>query len=158
MQALRQTTIPSLVRVKSEVLERVGLYVRHRNFNSVVLLYSEDLFPALLARRSTSLAAENIQAVQTLAINSASFERATEIFRQLPSHTMAIIGFGGGKAFGRPSRQNRSPGWNGSKPCGRPRRSKPPFTPSCPPAIACPRLKIFSLPTCICKSALSTKT
>ena len=99
MQVLKQTTIPSMVRVKPGALERVGLYAGRHDFNSIVLLYSEDLSPALLDRMNTSLASENIQVVQTLAINFASFEKATEIFKELPAHAKAIIGFGGGKAL-----------------------------------------------------------
>jgi len=99
MLALKQTTIPSLVRVKPGALDRVGIYARRHDFSSVVLLYSEDLSHALIDRMQASLAVEKIQVIQNVPVNSASFENAMELFKQLAPRASAIIGFGGGKAL-----------------------------------------------------------
>jgi glycerol-1-phosphate dehydrogenase [NAD(P)+] len=99
MQALKQTIIPSLVRVKPGALDRVGIYARRHDFNSIVLLYSEDLSAALISRMQASLASENIQIVQSVPITTASFEIATELFKHLDPGVEAVIGFGGGKAL-----------------------------------------------------------
>jgi len=99
MLTLKQVSIPVLVRVKNGALDRIGIYTRRQQFTRVVLLFSQDLLPALLARVTASLAAEQIEVLQQLPVGSASFEQAVELFRQLPTTTHAIIGVGGGKAL-----------------------------------------------------------
>ena len=99
MLTLKQVSIPVLVRVKNGALDRVGLYARRQQFTRVVLLFSQDLQPALLARLAAGMAAEQIEVLQQLPVTAASFEHAVEIFRQLPTTTHAIIGVGGGKAL-----------------------------------------------------------
>src|SRR5277367_1990438 len=99
MLTSRQTDIPSLVRVKPGALDRMGIYARRHGFDRIVLLHSEDLSAALLDRMTAALAAEKILVEQKLPIASASFEDAARIFRELPSHASAVIGFGGGKAL-----------------------------------------------------------
>jgi glycerol-1-phosphate dehydrogenase [NAD(P)+] len=99
MLTLKQVSIPVLVRVKSGALDRIGLYARRQKFTRVVLLFSQDLQPALLARVTAGLAAEKIDLLKQLPVSSASFEQAVEIFRLLPGTTDAVIGVGGGKAL-----------------------------------------------------------
>ena len=99
MLTLKQVSIPVLVRVKNGALDRVGLYARRQQFSRVVLLFSHDLQPALLARLTAGLAAEQIEVLQQLPVAAASFEQAVDIFRQLPTTTHAVIGVGGGKAL-----------------------------------------------------------
>jgi glycerol-1-phosphate dehydrogenase [NAD(P)+] len=99
MLTFKQVSIPVLVRVKSGALDRVGLYARRQQFTRVVLLFSQDLQPALLARLTDGLAAEQIEVLQQLPVAAASFEQAVEIFRQLPTTTHSVIGVGGGKAL-----------------------------------------------------------
>jgi len=99
MMQTKQVTIPALVRVKKDALDRVGIYARRQQFTRIVLLYSQDLLPALLARVTAGLAAEKVEILQQLPVSAASFEQAVEFFRQIPSTTHAIIGVGGGKAL-----------------------------------------------------------
>ena len=54
MLTLKQVTIPALVRVKPGALDRMGIYARRHDFKRVVLLYSSDLQPALLARMTAT--------------------------------------------------------------------------------------------------------
>lgn len=99
MLTLKQVSIPVLVRVKHNALDRVGIYARRQEFTRVVLLFSQDLQPSLLARMDTGLAAEGIEVLQQLPVAAAGFEQAVEIFRGLPGTTDAVIGLGGGKAL-----------------------------------------------------------
>ena len=94
-----QISIPTLVRVKPGAVDRVGLYARRHSFMNVVLLFSDDLQPALMARIEEGLKREGVQVLQRLPVRNASFEQAREIFPALPARTNAIIGFGGGKAL-----------------------------------------------------------
>jgi glycerol-1-phosphate dehydrogenase [NAD(P)+] len=95
----RQTAIPALVRVKPGALDRMGIYAGRQQFERVVLFFSQDLDERLLARLTSSLQSQNIQILQRTEVDSISFERVTELFRQAPRNTDAIIGFGGGKAL-----------------------------------------------------------
>jgi glycerol-1-phosphate dehydrogenase [NAD(P)+] len=52
-----------------------------------------------MARLTRSLQLRNIQILQKTAVESISFEKVTELFRQSPANADAIIGFGGGKAL-----------------------------------------------------------
>ena len=99
MLTLKQVSIPVLVRVKHNALDRMGIYARRQEFTRVVLLFSQDLQPALLARMDAALAGERIEVLQRLPVSDASFEQAEEVFRRLPATTDAVIGLGGGKAL-----------------------------------------------------------
>jgi glycerol-1-phosphate dehydrogenase [NAD(P)+] len=95
----KQTTIPSLVRVKPGALDRMGIYAERHEFMRVVLFFSQDLDDRLMGRLTASLRSRNIQILQQMPVESISFEKATELFRQSPRNADAIIGFGGGKAL-----------------------------------------------------------
>jgi glycerol-1-phosphate dehydrogenase [NAD(P)+] len=99
MLTIKQISIPVLVRVKHNALDRVGIYARRQAFARVVLLFSQDLQAALLARMDAGLVQERIEVLQRLPVSTASFEQAVEIFRALPPTTDAVIGLGGGKAL-----------------------------------------------------------
>ncbi len=92
-------TIPSLVRIKTGALDRIGLYLARPAFQRAALLISSDLDPALIARADESLGEHDIGVVRQLAVEQASFERASAIFADLPGNCQAIIGLGGGKAL-----------------------------------------------------------
>jgi glycerol-1-phosphate dehydrogenase [NAD(P)+] len=95
----KQTTVPTLVRVKPGALDRMGIYVERLELMRVVLFFSSDLDESLLGRLTASLRSRNIQILQQTPVESIGFERATELFRQSPGSAEAIIGFGGGKAL-----------------------------------------------------------
>ncbi len=94
-----QIDIPSLVRVKTGAVGRVGIYARRHGFMEVALLHSADLHENLMNALCAGLQAENIAVLQRWPIREASFEQAREYFPQISARTRAIIGFGGGKAL-----------------------------------------------------------
>jgi glycerol-1-phosphate dehydrogenase [NAD(P)+] len=95
----RQTAIPELVRVKAGALDRMGIYAERYGFREVLLLFSDSLHSQLLERMTASLRSRDIQIVQQTQVESVSFEKAAELFRQSPTNAEAVIGFGGGKAL-----------------------------------------------------------
>jgi glycerol-1-phosphate dehydrogenase [NAD(P)+] len=95
----RQTAIQALVRVKPGALDRMGIYAERHEFMRVVLFFSQDLDHGLMARLIASFQSRNIQILQRTPVESISFEKAPELFRQSPRNADAIIGFGGGKAL-----------------------------------------------------------
>ncbi len=95
----KHTAIPTLVRVKPGALDRMGVYAGRYKFARVLLLFSQGLDARLLERLTASLDLRNIQILQQTPVESVSFEKAAELFRQSPRNADAIIGFGGGKAL-----------------------------------------------------------
>jgi glycerol-1-phosphate dehydrogenase [NAD(P)+] len=95
----KQTAIPTLVRVKPGALDRMGVYAERYELMRVLLLFSRGLDARLLGRLTASLQSRNIQILQQTPVESVSFEKAAELFRQSPRNADAIIGFGGGKAL-----------------------------------------------------------
>lgn len=95
----KQTTIPAVVRVKPGALDRMGIYAERNAFMRVLVFFSRDLDARLLDRLITSLGSRNIDIVQQIPVESASFEDASDLFHRLPMPANAIIGFGGGKAL-----------------------------------------------------------
>ncbi|MGB7794457.1 MAG: iron-containing alcohol dehydrogenase family protein [Terrimicrobiaceae bacterium] len=95
----KQTYIPNLVRVKPGALDRMGIYAERYGFARVILFFSQGLDARLMERLTASLQSRNIEILQQTPVESASFEKATELFHQSPGNADAIIGFGGGKAL-----------------------------------------------------------
>jgi glycerol-1-phosphate dehydrogenase [NAD(P)+] len=95
----KQTVIPTVVRVKPGALDRLGIYAERDRLMRVVLFFSQDLVPELMERLTASLEARNVRVLQQVPVQSISFEKTTELFRESPPNADAIIGFGGGKAL-----------------------------------------------------------
>jgi glycerol-1-phosphate dehydrogenase [NAD(P)+] len=99
MLSPRQTSIPSLVRVKPGALDRMGIYAERHGFLRVLLFFSQGLDPLLRDRLTASLQSRGVQTLQEIPVETISFESATEILHQSPRNADAIVGFGGGKAL-----------------------------------------------------------
>jgi len=99
MLAPKQTTIPTLVRVKPGALDRLGIYAERHEFWRIALFFSEDLDERLIGRLTASLRARKIEVLQQTPVGSLGFEKVTDLFRECPRNADAIIGFGGGKAL-----------------------------------------------------------
>lgn len=93
----RQVFLPSLVRVKPNALDRLGVYTARYGFRRVAVLHSEGLLDELLTRLADGLA--NTEVMDSIAVSDASFECATALYASLPPGIDALIGCGGGKAL-----------------------------------------------------------
>ncbi len=92
-------TIPTLVRIKSGTLDRLGVYVTRGQFKTVVLVLNKGLDAVLVNRVEQSLAQEGIRVLQRTEVLASSFEQAQDVFQSLPHNTGVILGLGGGKAL-----------------------------------------------------------
>lgn len=92
-------TVPGLVRIKPGALGRLGLYLRRRGLERVVILASHDLPPAVLGVVQTGLDREGIDVAAWLPIQSNAFEDISGIFADMPRGVSAVAGIGGGKAL-----------------------------------------------------------
>lgn len=91
--------IPTLVRIKSGALERMGIYLTRFQHRRVVVFQSAGLSPALPTCLRESLQSAKIEAVTWSDVAENSFEQAITYFTNLPRSTTAIVGIGGGKAL-----------------------------------------------------------
>jgi glycerol-1-phosphate dehydrogenase [NAD(P)+] len=91
--------IPTLVRIKQNAIDRLGVYCRRGGFERVVLFYNKDLSIKLVERVERALASEQISLLQRVEVGASSFEEAQEAFLALSFGTQIIIGIGGGKAL-----------------------------------------------------------
>lgn len=98
----RQIHVPRLVRIKPGALERLGIYLRREQYDSVLVLASPMKSPAsapITAAAKAALAAERIEAGGWIEVDGNSFEGAVSIFSALPRKLDAVVGLGGGKAM-----------------------------------------------------------
>ncbi len=75
---ITQVTIPSLMRVKSGTIDRLGLYLKRSEHTPVLLLVSQGLVPDYLGRVHQSLAQHEIDCLETAEVGDASFEKAAK--------------------------------------------------------------------------------
>ncbi len=99
IQSRTTIAIPSLVRIKSGALEKLGIYCCRYGFNNIAVIASSDIPGALMASAKKALAAADVQTHQWFSCSEASFEQAQSIFVSLPGDVSAIIGLGGGRAL-----------------------------------------------------------
>jgi len=91
--------IPTLVRIKSGALARMGIYLTRYQHNRVVVFQSAGLPPELPACLQESLQTAKIETVAWIDVADNCFEQTIAYFTNLPRSTTAIVGMGGGKAL-----------------------------------------------------------
>jgi glycerol-1-phosphate dehydrogenase [NAD(P)+] len=95
----KQTTIPSLVRVKPGALDRLGIYAERHEFARVAVFFSQDLDERLIGRLMASLRARKVEILVQTPVESIELQKVADLFRKCPRNVDTIIGFGGGKAL-----------------------------------------------------------
>ena len=99
MESRTTISIPSLVRIKSRALEKLGIYCKRSEFPSVAVISSSDIPADIMSSAKESLSSANVQTSLWFNCVEASFEQAQSIFVSLPGDVSAIIGIGGGRAL-----------------------------------------------------------
>mgnify|MGYP000972445884 CR=1 FL=1 len=98
MNRPKQILVPSLVRIKSGALSRLGLYCRREGHEKVLVMESAGLPEAVTRAASSGFEAQGIETAR-LTVTDNDFEDAARIFADLPKKLSAIVGLGGGKAL-----------------------------------------------------------
>jgi glycerol-1-phosphate dehydrogenase [NAD(P)+] len=94
-----RVAIPTFVRIKSNALDRLGIYLSRFQHRQVVLIESQGLTPQISRRCIEATAGENIEIIARRSIVDNDFEQAIALFTSLPKAATAIVGLGGGKAL-----------------------------------------------------------
>jgi len=91
--------MPTTVRIKPGVLDRLGLYLERADRRRVAVLMSEGLPAHLPDRARAGCKSAAVDVVATIEITDASFENAARVLGELPAGCDALVGLGGGKAL-----------------------------------------------------------
>ena len=95
----RSVSIPTLVRIKPQALDRVGIYLQRAEIETVSLYFSDGLPDPLLRRVKRSLEDHGIRLRQQTAVQGASQEEANRLVSHSENTAQALIGLGGGRAL-----------------------------------------------------------
>lgn len=98
MKIVSQIKVPSLVRIKSGALKRLGIYLDREKLSPVLVL-SSPLPETILQSARDSIDEQKIELVDWMIVDGNRFEDAIKIFSTLPKKIRAIVGIGGGKAL-----------------------------------------------------------
>jgi len=99
MHRATQISVPTLVRVKENALDRLGIYLRRDNRRSVIVFFSKGLTSPLVDRSAVSLKVDGITSVSWIEVADNDIESAARLFTTVPHGVSAIVGLGGGKAL-----------------------------------------------------------
>jgi glycerol-1-phosphate dehydrogenase [NAD(P)+] len=98
---LRQTqiAIPTLVRVKSNALNRLGTYLKRGGHRKVAVLLSKGLVAPIPDRVKHGLEEQSVEPIWWVEVAENDLESAARLFADLPKGVTAVVGLGGGKAL-----------------------------------------------------------
>ena len=71
----RQTTIPSVVRIKPGALDRLGIYAEREKFMRIALFFSQDLDERFVGRLTASLDAAKVEILLQTPIESLALKK-----------------------------------------------------------------------------------
>lgn len=94
-----EITIPSLLRIKPNSLNKIGKYLRQEGFNTIALFYGEGIKEMFHERVSISLDSSEIKILYDEVVNSNHIEDIYQTNLNFPIQTKAIIAIGGGKTL-----------------------------------------------------------
>jgi len=94
-----RVAIPTLVRIKTGALGRMGIYLSRQGHRRVAVFQSEGLLDDITSRMRSGLLSASIEPIVWANVATNEFERAISYFTDLPRSVTAIVGLGGGKAL-----------------------------------------------------------
>jgi len=94
-----QISIPTLVRVKQNALDRLGIYLDRASHKTIGVLISHGMHAPIQNQLKQSLSTVGVESALWLEVPSNNLETAEQLSRELPDSVSAIVGTGGGKAL-----------------------------------------------------------
>lgn len=94
-----RVAIPTLVRIKSGALGRMGAYLSRHGHRRVAVFQSAGALDDISSRMRVGLESASINPIVWVDVAANEFARAVSYFTDLPSSVTAIVGLGGGKAL-----------------------------------------------------------
>src|SRR5262245_43954656 len=94
-----RVAIPTIVRIKTGALGRMGIYLSRQGHRRVAVFQSDGLLDDITSRMRLGLQSASIEPIIWVNVAANEFERAISCFTDLPRSVTAIIGLGGGRAL-----------------------------------------------------------
>ncbi|AMV18309.1 iron-containing alcohol dehydrogenase family protein [Planctomyces sp. SH-PL14] len=94
-----QIAIPTLVRVKEDALDRVGMYLDRAPLRGAIVFHSQGLLGELQERLRRGLRESEIAVHGWHELADNALEVAARHFEDLPKRAAVVVGLGGGKAL-----------------------------------------------------------
>ena len=94
-----RVAIPTLVRIKTGALGRMGIYLSRQQHRRVAVFQSAGLLDHISGRMRFGMLSASIEPIVWVDVSANDFERAISYFKELPRSVTAVIGLGGGKAL-----------------------------------------------------------
>ncbi len=94
-----QVGIPSFVRIKSDALRRIGIYVQRHEYRNPTFFFSTGLPKAITEPVAEGLQTADAANVRWVEVQDATFDMAANLLAELPSDCDVIFGLGGGKCL-----------------------------------------------------------
>src|SRR5262245_51281218 len=94
-----RVAIPTLVRIKTGALGRMGTYLSRHGHRRVAVFQSAGALDDISSRLRCGLESASIDPIVWVDVAANEFERAISYLTDLPPSVTAIVGLGGGKAL-----------------------------------------------------------
>lgn len=99
MVPLTQIGIPTLVRVKENALDRVGIYLERAAHKQVAVLISAGMIAPIQDRLKRSFNEAGVESLVWTEVAANDLESTEQFSRAFPDSVSAVVGTGGGKAL-----------------------------------------------------------
>ena len=96
---IKEIAIPSLLKIGSGKIQKIGKYLADRDFNKIALFFSEGIEPIVADDLYAGLNKFNIQIIHKDNISDINIENVVHTAFKIPSDTKVLLGIGGGKAL-----------------------------------------------------------
>ena len=95
----KEITIPSLLKIGSGKLQKIGKYLFDRKFTKAALFFSEGIEPIVAQPLYAGLKKYDIEIIHKDNISDINIENVIHTAFKIPSNTNVLLGIGGGKAL-----------------------------------------------------------
>lgn len=95
----KEISIPSLLKIGSDKIFKIGKYLVDRNFIKVALFFSDGIEGIVADKLYPGLEKYNIEIVHKDAISDINIENVIHTAFKIPPNTKVLLGIGGGKAL-----------------------------------------------------------
>ena len=95
----KEINIPSLLKIGSGKIAKIGKYLIDRNFTQIALFFSDGIENLVADKLYPNLEKYNIKVVHKDSIADINIETAIHTAFKIPSTTKVLLGIGGGKAL-----------------------------------------------------------
>lgn len=95
----RKIQIPSILKVESDLLGKIGKIISAEGIDKVIILFGNGLIEMFGHKVMEGMANSNVEVLQYMEMDTVSIDDLVELAFSFPNTTQAILGVGGGKVI-----------------------------------------------------------